>query len=869
MTHRRCNSLPAEYEHAYALDCIPRIGALYHSQEDKEEMSVEASESGGDWVDIEPSGSSISDIPQWKLETPSVERPSGLADLRAASRTGNSTQTRTQPRLVQHEREDPDELQLQLLESKSAHMRDVKSLRHEIDRLQQNLQDVRTQWDASQESEQHAYGQLRSTQAELTALRVKYEDLDLRFATARASSAHPRALEPLTLDLQAEVRQLRGDLAQAQAQVQGGSARIAAQQAEIVRLQAESREKSEKTHALSAQLSSVLAHDASEIVRVHSAEAEVQQLRAELEKRLSQVHKLVEALTRVKDREAATNAALEAAKGSLQTVQRSVLSASAESERWKAAVAVLEAQHEQDVQQIEELAARVQAMEEKEVDDARALSSAVESAAAVRALSVALEASREEVSRLSEALAEARAEGRKETLLLHRKVEEQAALISALQADLSAATAAVTFSLPAVPPSSHGGPPHHPSSTSSAVKAARRDAGTAPGQGGSASKSGSGPAGGVASMLQALLEGESVAEGAHTPPGEGQVDGRSNAVRREESHEAHASVESPLAAPLNAEITRLRLQCESVSRRLAVREEQVAELEREQEELVEVNERLRSAVEEARASVRDASAAPSIEKALSHADYIRKRGAGAGAGGPPASVPTTHRSAAPTSSSAGEDLAAAAAQVRVYDLALRLVLSHVWRVEGTCDSARHLLSLVHTFVQQVRAHMQASESTADGATDHHALSLLSGQGQGVHVREGGQGGEGHDVHLHAQLARLQRPVEQVLASQGGSRSPIDFAAPAFNATPFSSAALAVQGGQQHLMHLAQTDTVGFMAAMLGSLTGGKGSKGAPLTLTDPILLRTLLLDCAGRVEQVQGAMQERAAASLGQACVTQ
>jgi membrane protein involved in colicin uptake len=244
-------------------------------------------------------------------------------------------------------------------------------------------------------------------------------------------------------------------------------------------------------------------------------------------------------------------------------LQAALSAATDDAARWRVSVDVVQAQHSALTARVEELKEQNALLQAEREADRQVVEAAARGAEAVASMSAALAAAKHENEQLTTALANARADARRETLALQRLADERQAIISGLHADLSAATAAISaMSSSCGDPAGGGG------------------GGGGGGSGGGASDGGHGGDGGLGiggprslarrralavgstggKPIRSLVHtgGASVAGGIGTGPGdEGGAGARADAMS-------------------------LRLQCESLSRRLQAREERIKQLEADQ-----------------------------------------------------------------------------------------------------------------------------------------------------------------------------------------------------------------------------------------------------------------------------------------------
>lgn len=417
---------------------------------------------------------------------------------------------------------------------------------------------------------------------------------------------------------------------------------------EVADIRAHVAQQQDQIRHLQHQLSSFMELDGGNAARADAAEAEVVRLSSELNKRLRQLHKVVEALERVREREAAATAAMEAHSTALAQAQAGLVEATAEADRWRSAVEILQKQHAESVDEVERYRERVETMERQRSEEGEALINAMKSAEAVRALTKAMEITNAENEMLKAQLADIRAESKKELLGLQRRCDEKAGVIADLQAELRSATSA------ALGVTASGGAVIDGSALFANVEAAGVEDGA----------TGKGPLDAHSDVLAELrsVGGDTIgtmdfsfARSPHQQQqshyarsqnprsvgyGNGGSVSASKTMQQRLPHFASTSYHpssvsggglapSGLAGKASAaELTQLRLQCEGLSRRLQAREDRLQQMEGEQEQLFEINERLRNALDGmqiAAASGERMSQVPGLQSALQHAQEMKDR----------------------------------------------------------------------------------------------------------------------------------------------------------------------------------------------------------------------------------------------------
>jgi hypothetical protein len=244
------------------------------------------------------------------------------------------------------------------------------------------------------------------------------------------------ALESSRLSLEAEAAQLRLALDRRAAE-----AVAAAEEAAAVRSRLE--EQRAKVRALHDQLTGFIRREAEDAARAERAEAERDAAQTELQRRLGQLQRVVAALTELRTAEAQGREALAEERRAAGDLRAALAEERAESARSKRALAILERQHTALADEVERLREHADGLEAQSEANAALVEASTRSAEQIEALAGALEACRAENDGLAQALGDARAEARRESLALQRLADDRQAAIVALQADLSAATAAV------------------------------------------------------------------------------------------------------------------------------------------------------------------------------------------------------------------------------------------------------------------------------------------------------------------------------------------------------------------------------------------------------------------------------------------
>lgn len=288
---------------------------------------------------------------------------------------------------------------------------------------------------------------------------------------------------------------------------------------------------------------------------------------------MSQLQTVLKTLAALRTREADVSAQLEAQSGALAQLQRQYSVAAADAARWKTGVDVLQARCDSLTSEVESLRDRVEDMEGEAAANDGVVAAAMRSAEHIQALTRALQVAKEDNDALSSQLEHARVDARREMLALQRQADERQQVIAGLQADLSAATAAITAAAGAASVGAAGsGGKGRPSMGGGAIV------------GGLVSGGASGPS---------AAAGDAAAGRRRTPLGVGSTGGKAILAHapdgRSGGHDAGASSGPTLDV--------LRLQLESLHRTLAQRDARIHALESEQEELLVMNEKLRHALE--------------------------------------------------------------------------------------------------------------------------------------------------------------------------------------------------------------------------------------------------------------------------------
>lgn len=310
-------------------------------------------------------------------------------------------------------------------------------------------------------------------------------------------------------------------------------------------------------------------------------ERDLAETRAQLEKRVSQLQTVLKTLAALRTREADVSAQLEAQSGALAQLQRQYSVAAADAARWKTGVDVLQARCDSLTSEVESLRERVEELEGEAAANDGVVAAAMRSAEHIKALTHALQVAKEDNDALSSQLEHARVDARREMLALQRVADERQQVIAGLQADLSAAKAAITAA-----------------------------AAGAAGGGGAAGSGGKGrPSMGGGAIVGGLVSGAAGAPSAphaaagdagggrrRMPLGVGSTGGKAIMAHAPDSRTGgHDGTGGGSGGGPTLDV--LRLQLESLHRTLAQRDARIHTLESEQEELLVMNEKLRHALE--------------------------------------------------------------------------------------------------------------------------------------------------------------------------------------------------------------------------------------------------------------------------------
>lgn len=520
-------------------------------------------------------------------------------------------------------------------------------------------------------------------------------------AAASAATAESERLHAALTARDSELAALRRELSSAM------SSRVA-RDGELEEVRAHSIAQEGRIRALHDQLSTFIAKDASEAARAQLAEGELEDTRKQLAKRLGQLKKVIAALNAVREREAALAGALEAQTELAAQLQTRCAGLAEDLDRTSRSKDALQRQYDAALAENASLSDQLETAQVDAAAGAGIVTAATNAAERIEALNRALAAAAEERSSLLEELGNAKADARRELLGLQRVADDRAAVIRGLQADLSAATAAlgaaagsnraagaaVTFA------AAFGGSSGHASSAAGAGAGA-----AAVGMGGRVSIAGGGAGGygdgsldGSGVSGSAMLGGDAAtaansithasaasayapstgAGAAPQPPRRGLAIGSTGGrpiqlrtLQQQHMHGAaadgsfdphgdhHAAASAGLgrvvpvpsaaggvrgppgamytdsalaveaAASAAGEAVTLRLQVESLSRRLQASESRLASAQSEQDALLMANERLRHALENSGPGAAAAAAA----EAAALAPGRRAGGAGAVASG--------------------------------------------------------------------------------------------------------------------------------------------------------------------------------------------------------------------------------------------
>jgi hypothetical protein len=822
-------------------------------QEDREQGGCEEDDGVGGWILLSPASAS---------PPAAASAPAPAADPRPARSSAPVAATADKGSLLREIdalRASCEERSFSLLEAQRRHDEETRALRADLIASQRDCASLRNQLcrsgNAALAAALAGEGEAKAVRDEAALLRVRLatvtEDRDKLAARLRSGAAAAAAAAAA-----AEAQAARSDLAAAQSSLRSREEEVRALRADLAGARAVGQEQSARLRALTAEVSSALCTDGGDAVRAEAAEAEVARLSAELEKRLGQLHKVMSALERVREREASARAAVDAQSASLAQLTAGLSAAEAEADRWRAAVDKLQARHAEVVDEADRWREEVERLREERDAERDAVEAAVRSAHAVKALKKALDLQTEEKEGVEAQLAGARAESRRELAALQRRCDEQADVIAALRADLEVAA--------------EGGPVG--SSSAAAMRAGREGlthAAAAAAAAAAATAASSGAAGHLITSPLALLrggygggddEGDDGGSGASdihsvggdTVPGSllggriaGRFGGMAGAGGAASSAAGHAGVGAASSARgvagaastvalLEREAAALRIQCESLSRQLASREERLTLAETDREALLEVNERLRTELESllaaAAAGERQQAEVPGLSDALAHAQTMQDRHTrflraaaaasltttavrgGQAAGGAEAGATTTTGSTVAAANGAATT-APAAPQVPAS------VLRHIQATEAAFESVGGLVRAVHGLSGAIRAQLDADVGHGGGpsAAAAEAGGLLDAYASG------------DDAILVARLAQVKMPADSVFPRDG-------CAAAASSATP-------------------------------GAPPPPPPTPLAPLT--NPSLLARLVVEATEAAQTARAEIAERAALSLGQACTQQ
>jgi uncharacterized coiled-coil DUF342 family protein len=431
---------------------------------------------------------------------------------------------------------DAAELQLQLLEAQQAHMVAVADLQRQLADRDAAVAALRAQPAAATAGDEIERGRLR---AQLELLSAKLADAEDRYDELYEATGGD--------ELRAQLARLKRELASAAAQRDAAAADARRATEELVAMRPQVAAQQGSLHALRERLDEVLS-------RATTAEAQLAELRPKLDKRDEQVAAAAAALRKLRDRDAESRAAVSDLTRRLEEAQR-------EGDRSRQVADVLQGQQRALSDRVEALRERVAELEAARAADADAVSRASTTAQALGAATANCDVLRRERDALARALETARADARRESAALQRLADERQRLVGSLQADLSAATSALR---------TIGG-------------AAGAGAAPAPGR----------PQGGYSSSSSAASDRARPLTTAALADVSGSGGSNSTGV---DSAGGYGGASN--GTPSVVDFVQLRLQCESLSRKLGASLERVRELERDQDELVATNERLRRALQQ-------------------------------------------------------------------------------------------------------------------------------------------------------------------------------------------------------------------------------------------------------------------------------
>lgn len=453
---------------------------------------------------------------------------------------------------------DVEELRAALVE------RDLQSLESQ----QQQLDALSTRDDRIRELSEQA-SRLR---AQSSLLQLKLNDAEDRFTQLADSAKHGR--------WQHELACMKSAYEAARHEANEANRSLTQRDTELQRIREHLGSQQTLLRGLHGEIASLVS-------RCTQQEVEVDSLRAQVDKRTEQLRKAADALRKLRDLEIASRTELEA----LRPVASEV-------ERWKSTAEVLQEQQSMLSNRVAELQDQLSLLQLAKKKDAAAVSEATTNNSQFTSLSRTVGSLQRERDALASTLETVRTDARREGLALQRLADERQRVIAGLQADLSAAT--------------------------SALSQLSSSAGSGPGSSGSRPASAStlllSPASAVSRHDPdgASVYGDSPAAGRHDSPLSERYSHRAPSTRRRGLSSASAFLDTSSAtasssAPAQnssagivggaaggvslADYLQLRLTCESTARKLAAREERVKELEGAQADLLGANERLRSVIE--------------------------------------------------------------------------------------------------------------------------------------------------------------------------------------------------------------------------------------------------------------------------------
>lgn len=524
-----------------------------------------------------------------------------------------------------------EDKEFKMLEMQATHAKQLRDLRRQLDASDAKARELQTE-------NSRLMRQGLASDEEKAALEKQIDLLKLKLQTASLDSMQPggpgsaihsvtqlKRKEAALAEAETKVSRLTTALqakteeaAQLREELNGKLSSLVSRDSEMEEFRARATQQEARIRALHDQLASFIEKDAHEAARAQIAEQDLEETRKELAKRLGQLKKVVAALNAVRQKEASLAAALDAQTELAGQLQARCSALVEEAARALESKELFEQQYQKALEEVEKLSDRIDELEKDAEAKKAVVDAAINAAERIEMMTKALKAAGEERGQLLDALSNAKADARRETLALQRLADDRQAIIRGLQADLAAATSALsaasganraaataTTFAGAFGPNASG---HESSRGAAAAAAAATTADSlmlgGGGGGGGSSARGVRPSGGVGStggkpiVLRTLplhqtrsSHNEGGEDTGETPSSHHFVKGPPGAILSDTGLAVEAAVAS------EAECVKLRLQVDSLSRKVKATEERLAAAQRDQEQLLVVNEKLRVTLE--------------------------------------------------------------------------------------------------------------------------------------------------------------------------------------------------------------------------------------------------------------------------------